>query len=187
MYKLPTSVEIDGCTYEIRSDFRAILDICAVISDEELNDQEKSEALLDIFYIRFAEMPMEHYSEAVQQCFWFLNCGAENEQKQGPDLMNWEQDFPYIVSPVNRVIGTEIRALDYLHWWSFVAAYQEIGECLFSQIVRIRDHLARGKALDKSDREWYRKNRKLVDLKKNYSKQETDVLDLWTGKKKAAP
>ena len=50
----------------------------------------------------------------------------------------------------NRVLGQEVRAAKYMHWWTFLAAYQEIGECTFAQIVRIRDRLARGPGSDRA-------------------------------------
>ena len=67
-----------------------------------------------------------------------------------------------------------------MHWWTFIAAYYEIGgDCTFSQIVRIREKLAKGKTLDKSDREWYRSNRHLVDFKTEYTTQENELCKLW--------
>ena len=104
--------------------------------------------------------------------------------------MDWEQDFPYIVAPVNRVLGTEIRAVPYdfkenrggFHWWSFLAAYREIGgDCTFAQVVSLRDKLARGKTLDKADREWLRRNRALVDFRRKYTKAEDALLKGWIG------
>lgn len=179
---LPTSVEVCGEEYEIRSDYRAALDICAALSDVELADQEKVAVILDVFYPGFAEMPQGHYQEAVDRCMWFLNCGEEERQSPGPRLVDWEQDFPRIVAPINRVTGTEIRAVEYMHWWTFIAAYYEIGDCTFAQIVRIRDQLARGRKLDKSDREWYRRNKSLVDMKHKYTPQDDEVLKAWLGK-----
>lgn len=180
---LPTSVELGGEEYEIRSDYREALDICAALSDPDLSDQDKAEAALDIFYPTLSEMPTEHYQEALGRCMWFLNCGEEQEkQSAGPRLVDWEQDFPRIVAPINRVTGKEIRSLDYMHWWTFIAAYYEIGDCTFAQIVRIRDQLARGKKLDKSDREWYRRNKSLVDMKHKYTNQDEEVLKAWLGK-----
>ena len=178
---LPTSVEIGGTAYDIRSDYRAVLDICAALSDPALDGQDKALALLDIFYPGFSDMPPEHYEEAVQRCLWFINCGDEDNQRPAPKLVDWEQDFKYIVAPINRVTGMEVRAVEYLHWWTFVAAYYEIGDCTFVQIVRIRDQLRRGKSLDKSDREWYRQNRHLVDFKVNYTEADDDVVKMWTG------
>lgn len=182
IYDLPTSVEVCGAEYSVRSDYRAVLDICTALMDPELDDQGKAVVALEIFYPDFESMPLEHLAEALKRCFWFISCGDEGEQaRKAPKLMDWEQDFQYIVAPVNRVLGREIRAVDYLHWWSFISAYCEIGDCLFAQIIRIRDRKARGKPLDKADQEWYRQNRRLVDLRTTYTEQENNVLKQWMG------
>ncbi|NLU24149.1 MAG: hypothetical protein GXW99_05415 [Clostridiales bacterium] len=185
---LPKSVLIGDVQYEIRSDYRAILDICTALSDAELSEQERAVAALAIFYPSFGDMPQDCYNDALKLMYWFINCG-DDEQKKGPSpkLIDWEQDFRYIVAPINRVTGKEIRSVDYMHWWTFIAAYYEIGDCLFAQIVRIRERKASGKALDKQDREWYAKNRELVDMKAQYTESDDSTMDLWTGKKKTAP
>ncbi len=187
IYDLPTSVKVCGIEYNIRSDYRAVLDICIALTDPELSDQDKGAVALSIFYPDLEKIPPENLEDALKQCFWFINCGEENHTQKGPKLVDWGQDFKLIVAPVNRVMGTEIRALGYLHWWTWVCAYQEIGECTFAQVVRIRDRKARGKALDKSDKEWYRKNRHLVDFKAHYTQAEDDALKQWTGQKNPAP
>lgn len=182
MYELPTSVNVGGTDYEIRSDYRAVLDICAALADPELGEQDKAEVVLDIFYPAFADIPPEHFQEAIERCFWFIGGGAEaQDQQKQPRLIDWEQDFQYIVAPVNRVLGEEIRSAQYLHWWTFLSAYMEIGECLFAQIVRIREKKATGKPLDKSDREWYRKNRHLVDFKTTFTEEENELVNKWAG------
>lgn len=182
IYDLPTSVTVCGIEYPVRSDYRAVLDICIALADPGLDDQERAAVTLGIFYPDFEEMPPEHYGEAIRRCFWFVNCGDEGDQaRKAPKLMDWEQDFRYIVSPVNRIMGGDIRTTEYVHWWTFISAYYEIGDCLFAQIVRIRDRLAKGKPLDKSDREWYRQNRHLVDLKVSYTDAENELLKQWTG------
>ena len=111
----------------------------------------------------------------------------EQQTKKAPKLIDWEQNFAYIVAPINRVIGQEIRAIPYLHWWSFISAYYEIGDCLFAQIVSIRNKKARGKKLDKWEQEFYQNNRALVDLKTKYTDEENDVLNAWLGKLKPVP
>lgn len=176
---LPVSAEVGGVEYDIRSDYRAALDLCAALSDPELDGQERAAVALEIFYPDAAAIPPEHYEEAVAQCLRFLSGGVEEEPRPGPRLVDWSQDFPYIAAPINRVMGQEIRSAEYLHWWTFLAAYYEIGECTFSQIVSIRDKLARGKALDKSERAWYARNRHLVDFKRKYTEREEAVLSPW--------
>lgn len=165
-----------GREEEIRSDYRAALDICTALSDPELCHEEKAEIMLTIFYPNIEAMPPDRWQEAIEKCCWFLDCGAEPDGRKSPRLVDWEQDFQYICGPINRLLASEVRALDYLHWWSFVAAYMDIGDCTFAQIVRIRDKLARGKPLDKHDREWYRQNRKLVDFKREYTHAEQEIL-----------
>jgi hypothetical protein len=40
---------------------------------------------------------------------------------------------------------------------------------------------ARGKKLEKFDREWYQQNRHLVDLRTNYTDAENALLKMWGG------
>ena len=182
IYGLPKTVTVAGEEYAVRSDFREILDVMEILNDVQLLKQERLYLTLLFFYQDFGRISPEHYEEALQQCFWFINGGrAEESNVKQPRLMDWEQDFPYIISPVNRVIGHEIRNDDYLHWWTFLAAYMEIGECTFAQIVHIRDMRSKGKPLDKSDQEWYRRNQQLVDLKEEITGAEEDILKMWGG------
>lgn len=176
IYSLPTSQTLGGKEYEIRSDFRAVLDICAALNDPELSPAEQAEVALTIFYTNVEEIPPEFLKEALERCFDFIACGEENPKRRSPKLMDWEQDFKHIVPAVNRVLGQEIRALPYLHWWTFIGAYNEIGDCLFAQIVGIRSKKAHGKRLEKYEQEWYRANRNLVDFKRNYTEAEKSAL-----------
>ena len=175
MYDLPTSVTLGGTEYKIRSDYRAILDICMALTDPDLDNENKVHEMLTIFYED--EIPVELWGDAIKECVNFINLGQA--QKKAPKLMDWRQDFSYIVAPINRVLGTEIRALEYVHWWTFIGAYYEIGDCLFAQIVRIRSLKAKGKLKDKADKEWYKENRDLVDLKTTYSQAEEDLFKQW--------
>ena len=182
IYGLPTSLEIGGRSYDIRCDFREVLEIIGIMNDVELEGGERAFVTLLFFYPDFAEMPSKDYQEAIEKCYWFISGGKdEHPEENTPMLMDWEQDFPYIIAPVNRVIGHEIRADKHLHWWTFLAAYMEIGECTFSQIIHIRDMQKRGKKLDQSDREWYARNRDIVDLKTKYTTTEEDLLKKWGG------
>ena len=176
---LPTRMEVGGVEYEIETDYRAILDICAAISDPELTGQEQSAVALEIFYPDIEAMPPVDYQEALDRLLWFLNGGDTPEDRKMPKLVDWEQDFTYIVAPINRVTGQEVRAVEYMHWWTFLLAYYEIGDCTFAQIVRIRDLRARGKPLDKTDQDWYNRNRRLVDFKRKYTEQDEEKFSKW--------
>lgn len=188
-YGLPKSVCIGGEEFEIRYDYRVILDIFEVLNDADLNDNARAYTVLNMFYMDFDSLT--DYEAAVKECFRFINGGSiEEKQKRRVQLMSWAQDFQYIVAPVNRVLGYEMRAIDYdfaentggIHWWTFLSAYLEIGDCLFAQIVRIRELKSKGKPLDKQDREFYRNNRDIIDLKVKVSDAENELIKQWTGK-----
>lgn len=179
MWELPKSLEVCGTEYPIESDFRAMLTICTALSDPELKDDEKVYIALHNFYPDFESMPQSAYKEAAKQCFWFINGGQQETARRAPKLVDWEQDFKYIIAPVNHVAGCEVRDLPYLHWWTFLGYYYEIGECLFATIVRIRDQRRKGKKLDKSDAEFFKNNREMVEFKRHYTAAEEALLKEW--------
>lgn len=185
-YNLPTSAEIKGKTYAIRSDYRAILDVLGCLGESTSTEDAKQEALhaaLTIFYPDYLDMPMYAIKEAIKYMSWFVNGGGDESQtpKKKPKLMDWTQDFPIIIAPINRVAGCEVRSVDYMHWWTFLAYYREIGDCLFAQVVSIRKKRMKGKKLDKSDKEFYEANRDLIDFKVEYTAAEDEILDQWIG------
>lgn len=189
-YGLPKSVEIHGEKFAVRYDYRVILEIIEVLNDPEFTDWERGFAVLQMFYVDYDQLT--DCDEAVKKCLEFINCGKadEGQKKKAPNLVDWEQDFQYIAGPVNRVLGYEIRDREYdektntggVHWWTFIGAYSEIGDCFFAQVVRIRELRAKGKTLDKQDREFYRRNREVIDLKVKLTENENDIVNKWIGK-----
>jgi len=175
MYGLPTSLEVNGTEYRIRTDYRAVLDICAALSDPTMKDWEKAVAML-LLYEDYESIPKSDIEEALQKAAWFINCGDSAPGRPVPKLMDWEKDFKWIVAPINRIAGTEIRALEYLHWWTFISYYYEIGDCFFAQIVNIRNKKARGKKLEKYEREFYNANRDAIDLREEITDTDKEFI-----------
>lgn len=186
-HRLKKSVEISGKEYEIRSDFSVILDIIEAMEDPELNVQECAYVILNIFYPDFHIILPEHYQEAIDKCMEFIGCNIPKKTGKTPRLISWTQDFILVICAVNRVLGYDIRSVPYdtetntggVSWETFMSAYMEIGDCLFAQVVSIRDKLARGKKLEKHEREWYRHNKELVDFKRKYTQAEKELLGKW--------
>ena len=96
-----------------------------------------------------------------------------NKRKNKPPIMNWEHDFKQLAPPISRTLGYSVRdASHYTHWYDFIGAYMEIGECTFSTIISIRSKRQKGKKLDASEQEFYKENKKLVDLPQNLTEEE---------------
>ena len=108
-WRLPETIELGGEEYDIRTDFRAILDILKAASDPELSDSEKAEVMIKILYWDYEEIPLELLDEAAQKGKEFIDCGITGEGKNKVQLMDWEQDSPIIAPAVNKNIGKDIR------------------------------------------------------------------------------
>lgn len=175
-FTLPETVTVSGIEYPVRTDFRVILEILVMLSDPDLSGGDKAEALLRMFYV---ERPRDT-AAAVEACLNFI---SDRRPPPGAprNLVDWERDFPLLAAPVNRVLGTECRALPCLHWHSFLAAYLEIGpDSLFACVLRLREKLRTGKKLEKEEREFLRRNRDLVILPARLSDREQILLKEWT-------
>jgi len=176
MYELPTTLEIDGIEHPIRTDYRAALDICAALADTEYSDQDRVLALLSILY-EDVEKILD-YEEAAKKALWFIACGDNStSQRKTPKLMDWEKDFTLIAAPINRIAGCEIRSLPYMHWWTFISYYYEIGDCAFANIVSIRNKKAKGKKLESWEREFYRENRDKIDLRSGMTAEDKELIN----------
>lgn len=176
-YSLPTEIEIEDVTYSInkKGDYRMVLDVISALNDDSLTDQEKAICSLGIFY-NF-NVP-EDTQAAIDEMMRFINCGedGENNQQTKQPLMSWEQDFNVLVAPINKALGVEIRSAPYLHWWTFISGYMEIGECQFSTIATIRQKKQKGLKLEKWEQEFYIENRRKVDLKVKYTTEEKNFM-----------
>ena len=179
MWNLPISVEIDGKEYAItnKCDYRMVLDVICALNDNDLDDEQKIRTALYIFYQDISEC--DDFEKAVKEMYKIIAYGEEDDgqSENKPKLMDWEHDFNVLVAPVNRVLGYEIRSVDYLHWYTFLSAYFEIGECQFQTIVSIRSKRMKGKKLDDWEKEFYRENKKMVDLPQNLTEEEQEWLD----------
>lgn len=178
-YGLPTTLEIDGVEREIRTDYRDILGLLEILNDPEFTNEEKAIAIIETLIVDWENV--RDYKQALDKCLWFIDMGQSGSKKSAR-LVDWEKDFPYIVAPINRVLGYECRAVPALHWWTFLSAYMEIGgECTFAQIVNIRSKLNKGKKLEKHEREWLRQNREIVNLPQKYTAEDDEILKQWLG------
>lgn len=184
VWSFPTFLNIGGVEYEIRTDYRVVLDLLMALNDPELTDSDnkmsaymQSRVILGIMFPDCDNIPQEHIQEALDKVAEFIDMGIGDDSKK-PKTMDWEQDAPIIIPAINKVLNKEIRAEKYMHWWTFLGAYMEIGEGLFSNIIHIRQKKAKGKKLEKWEQDFYKENKSLVDFqhKEKRSNEEKEML-----------
>lgn len=171
---LPTALSVLGKDYPIRSDFRIALLIFQAYGDANLSDYEK--AMICVRCL-FKTVP-EDIGAALKEATRFLDGGTMFQAKpKSIKLLDWEQDECLIFSAINRVAGAEIRLQKYVHWWTFLGFFSEIGEGPLSTVVSIRSKKSKGKKLEKWEREFYLEHRDMIDLKVKYSDEDQKEID----------
>ena len=165
-WELPVKISLHGREYGIYSDYRDILEIIGYLDDPDLPEFVRWRVALALFYKE--EIPAPNRKEAMDALASFI-AGGRHQGRPGPRLLDWEQDADAIVADVNKAAGFEIRAVPYLHWWTFLAYFHAIGEGQLSGLVAIRDKLRRGKPLEKWEQAFYRENRERIVLKQRYT------------------
>lgn len=177
MWELPKTINLNNREFKIRTDYRAIIDILIAFDDPNYEADEKILILLQILYEDWEEI--EDYDEAVDKGLEFINMGKSESNTGGTKLMDWEQDSDLIISPINKIVGTEIRELEYMHWYTFLSAYMNIGKSMFSEVVAIREKMKKGKTLDKEEKEFYKHNTDMIKLKTKLTDTEKEIFKNW--------
>ena len=169
---LPETLSVGGEDYSVRADYRNILQTFEAFQDPELKPAEKWIVAIYLIFEKFscaddvihAAQDGFDLEEAQERILWFISAGQPEESIVELPVYNWTQDEQMIFSAVNKVAGKETRELDYLHWWTFLGYFNEIGEGTFSFIVGRRDKLNNHKKLEKHEREFVMKNKKLIKM-----------------------
>lgn len=111
---LPTQVMIGNTAYDIYTDYRDILRIFAEFENPDHKSYEQLYIAQNLFYKDFADIPAKDHEAAALQMNWFIDLGQSSDDIRPVRLLDWEQDQQMIAADINKVAGTEIRALPYL-------------------------------------------------------------------------
>lgn len=190
MYEIPTTIVIDEREFPIRcrGDYRMVLDCFSCLNDFDLTEQERTYGALEIFYEDFNDitdfigMDSELLTNLVKEMYAFMEC-EENPMHSMPyKTIDWDKDSQLICSAVNKVAHTEVRATEYMHWWTFMGYFSEVGESVLSTVVGIRNKIKRGKKLEKYEKEFKVRNPHyfIWDSRTNEQKKDDEeILSLW--------
>lgn len=171
---LPQTLNINGRAYKIRSDYRDILQIIAAFGDKELSDEEKAYVCLKRLFVAMESIPKSDYQDAYEAAVTFIECHI-SDRKPSPKVVNWEKDEQLIFPAINKVAGMEVRAVPYMHWWTFLGYFQSIDrEDIWGFILTIRQKRAKGKKLEKYEKDFLNANRDICEVEFREEKTTTE-------------
>lgn len=192
---LPETLTVGGEEYPIRTDYRNVLQVFEAFQDPELTQEEKWIVAIYLMFADFScydnafdaakagflvESAENGFSidEAIKQISWFISAGMPDGINLEKPVYDWKQDEQLIFSSVNKVASREVRNQEeYLHWWTFLGYFREVGEGTFLFITGIRHKLNKGKKLDKDEKEFLSHNKELVKLEKPKTREEQEQED----------
>lgn len=166
MYEIPTTIVINGQEFPIRckGDYRMVLDCFVCLNDFELEERERIFACLMIFYEDFNSIEDIFSTDGdlitalVKEMYNFFECGENPMHNMPYKTIDWTKDSQIICSAVNKVAHTEVRSIEYLHWWTFIGYLTEVGEGVLSTVIGIRNKIKKGKKLEKHEKEFKNNN-----------------------------
>ena len=176
-WTLPTSTTINGKEIGFNADFRNIIKIMILLNEPNLLEEERIEIALEMFYNNSEYK--DDISKATEEMFAFISqCEEDSPTNQSKKpLYDWDKDYDIICAPVNKNLGYDCRGTKFLHWWTFLSAFMEMGECTLSTYMGIREKLNNGKRLEKYEEKIYRDNRNKILLKPKYDDETQSIID----------
>lgn len=180
---LPKVLNVNGKFLPIRTDFRVVLNLFPMFDDPELSNAEKAYVTVKRLYE--CDITPEDFAEAVKQAYWYIDGGEmPKSEPEKARIIDWQKDERMIMPAVSKTIGVpDIRALPYLHWWTFLGCFGEVGDGLMTTVLTLRRKQAEGK-LTKEERDFIRKHEDMICLRTPDEEAELqelkDVLDKLT-------
>lgn len=169
--QLPKTLKINGVEYAINTDYRNILQIFTAYNADELSDREKVYICMRRLFVDLPKLPRSDFEEAYRAAIRFMECNVHDD-KPSPKVVNWEKDEQLIFPAINKVAGMEVRAVPYMHWWTFLGYFQAIDrEDIWGFILTIRQKKAKHKPLEKHEKEFYNANRDLCQVEFTNTKE----------------
>lgn len=132
--KLPESVEVNGISYAIHTNFKDWIAFFDMMADENYRPKEKLIASLRWF----RKEPPPDLLGAWNALLQFASCedtpnGEEPEEtnrKKETNCFSWSYDNAYVLGAFLQCYHMDLRAISYLHWYHFMALFEAIPDDL---------------------------------------------------------
>ena len=131
--QLPTTVNVEGKSYQIATDFRSWIAFFDMISDDKLDEKSKVYGALEWF----TESIPRNITEAYKALMMFMACadlqishtstGRSTNSYSSP-VLSYLYDSPYIFSAFLQVYNINLRTVEYMHWYEFRALFDGLPE-----------------------------------------------------------
>ncbi len=119
--RYPTEVSIDGNHYPIKTDFREWIKFYD-LATKDMDDKQRVLVMFDLYE---KNIPAD-MNAAMEALCWFFTGGdkVKPSGKRQPLVYDFETDMDYFVSGFRENYGISLMAINYMHWWEFLALFR---------------------------------------------------------------
>lgn len=161
--RFPTSLDVDGSTVPINSDFRTVLRCFEIQGREKTLSPDDLVKMLKLLYKKHPRVFTEAY---VERMFWFLECGRRSDRNRkmfprraaginNKQPFDFEEDADLIYAGFMQQYGIDLQESD-MHWWKFMILLENLGnDTRLSRIMEFRTIDTKQKGLSKDQRKFY--------------------------------
>lgn len=178
--ELPEAVTVSGTAYAFDPDFRAFIIMEKVLDDPELDERQKIDEIIGLFFVG-DEVPADK-QEAIDAILDMYLCGEKQrprkprkngnvELKEKP-IYSFTHDSAMIYAAFLHDYGIDLNAVEYLHWWKFMALFKNLGTD--NKIVEVMGYRAAdpGKIKDKGERSRIMRMKEIYALPNNMTTED---------------
>lgn len=180
--ELPTTVIIDNKKYKINSNFRVSILFELMMLDNDLSEEEKITAALELYY---DDIPI-NLEKAIDEIIKFYKCSFEEVEESNNtsssnefsinEIYNFEFDSDYIYSAFIDQYNIDLNSINYLHWWKFKAMFKSLKEDnLISKIIGYRS-IDLSEIKDDEEKNRYKKLKEIYKLPNKYEREDTEKI-----------
>lgn len=188
-YDLPTSIWVGDNEFEIwkKGDYRAIIPVLSVFHDPDLGineimGDEHTLVTLALFFDLDSPEEVEkifgsNIKEAYDNMCTFIDCGAVESNPLKVRLYDWDVHKIPLVGAISAIAGFPILEIPYMHWYSFMSYFNQMGEGMFHTICSINWKLHKRIKLEKWEREFEQQHPDLIHFNNPHFKDEQELIN----------
>ncbi|MCL1789863.1 MAG: bacteriophage Gp15 family protein [Peptococcaceae bacterium] len=113
----------------ISPDFRNMIHVDKILSDQTLSEPERVYSALNQLY---PEIP-DNIEKAIEGLLWFFRRGEEEAGQSSKKSFDFDQDAGLIYAAFLATYGISLTTVDFLHWWEFMALFEGLPETTMIQ------------------------------------------------------
>lgn len=163
----PEYIKVGDKEYKINTDFRIALRCNEISQNPNIDDEERTLAIVKLLFGSEALRNLDHMEEIVKLAIKYLLCGEEPQESNEEPDMDFIQDMDYIEASFMSDYHIDLSTTK-MHWWKFTKLINGLSNsdegncCILNRIRNLR-------TMDTKDIKDPKEKKRIMDAKKKFA------------------